>query len=43
MNQHLHLITLGVHSLERSRKFYPEILGWKPASASSEEVVFFQA
>ena len=43
MNQHLHLITLGVRDLERSRKFYSETLGWDPASASSEEVVFFQA
>jgi catechol 2,3-dioxygenase-like lactoylglutathione lyase family enzyme len=43
MNQHLHLITLGVLDLERSRKFYTEILGWKPASASSDEVAFFQA
>jgi len=43
MNQHLHLITLGVHDLERSRKFYTKTLGWKPASASNEDVVFFQA
>ena len=43
MNQHLHLITLGVHDLERSRKFYSEILGWASASNSNEEVVFFQA
>ncbi len=43
MNQHLHLITLGVNDLERSRKFYAETLGWKPASASSDDVTFFQA
>jgi len=43
MNQHLHLITLGVRDLERSRKFYIEILGWELASASSDDVVFFQA
>lgn len=43
MNQHLHLVTLGVRDLERSRKFYTETLGWEPASASSEDVVFFQA
>lgn len=43
MDQHLHLITLGVKDLETSRKFYGEILGWKPASASTAEVTFFQA
>ena len=43
MNQHLHLLTLGVRDLERSRKFYTETLGWKPASASNDDVVFFQA
>ena len=43
MNQHLHLITLGVRDFERSRKFYAETLGWKPASNSSDEVAFFQA
>jgi catechol 2,3-dioxygenase-like lactoylglutathione lyase family enzyme len=43
MNQHLHLITLGVSDLAVSRKFYTEILGWKPSAASNESVVFFQA
>ena len=43
MNQHFHLITLGVRDFEKSRKFYIEILGWKPASASSDDVAFFQA
>ncbi|MBI5294451.1 MAG: VOC family protein [Chloroflexi bacterium] len=43
MNQHLHLITLGVGDLAVSRKFYAETLGWKPSAASSENVVFFQA
>ena len=43
MNQHLHLITLGVRDFERSRKFYSETLGWKSASASSDDVIFFQA
>jgi catechol 2,3-dioxygenase-like lactoylglutathione lyase family enzyme len=43
MNQHLHLITLGVRNLEASRKFYTEILGWKPSSAGNEGVTFIQA
>ena len=43
MNQHLHLITLGVRDFERSRKFYTEVLGWKLASASNDDVAFFQA
>lgn len=43
MNQHVHLITLGVRDFERSRKFYTEIVGWKPASASNDDVAFFQA
>jgi len=43
MNQHLHLITLGVRDFEKSRKFYTEILGWKPSSASNDDVAFFQA
>jgi catechol 2,3-dioxygenase-like lactoylglutathione lyase family enzyme len=43
MNQHLHLVTLGVRDLETSRKFYTETLGWKPSSSSNEDVVFIQA
>jgi catechol 2,3-dioxygenase-like lactoylglutathione lyase family enzyme len=43
MNQHLHLITLGVRDFEASKEFYTEILGWKPSSASGEDVVFIQA
>jgi len=43
MNQHLHLITLGVRNFERSYKFYTEILGWKASSNSSDDVAFFQA
>jgi catechol 2,3-dioxygenase-like lactoylglutathione lyase family enzyme len=43
MNQHLHLVTLGVRDLEASKKFYTEILGWKPSSASNDGVVFLQA
>lgn len=43
MNQHLHLITLGVRDFERSRKFYVETLGWKSSGASQDDVAFFQA
>ena len=43
MKQHLHLITLGVRDLEQSRKFYTEILGWKPSNAGNDDVVFIQA
>ena len=42
MNQNIHLITLGVRDFERSKKFYEEILGWKPSSASQDDVAFFQ-
>jgi catechol 2,3-dioxygenase-like lactoylglutathione lyase family enzyme len=43
VNQHLHLITLGVRDFEKSLTFYTEILGWKPTSASNDDVAFFQA
>jgi len=43
MNQHLHLVTLGVRDFETSRKFYRDTLGWKPSSSSDEDVTFFQA
>ena len=43
MNQHLHLVTLGVRDFETSRKFYTEVLGWKPSISSGEDVTFFQA
>ena len=43
MNQHLHLVTLGVRDYETSKKFYTEILGWKASSSSNEDVTFLQA
>jgi hypothetical protein len=43
VNQHLHLVTLGVKDFEASKRFYTEILGWKPSSNSSDDVTFFQA
>jgi uncharacterized protein len=42
MNQHLHIVTLGVSDLEASRKFYAETLGWQ-LSRPQEGIVFFQA
>lgn len=42
MNQHLHLVTLGVRDFKKSYEFYTEALGWKPASASQDDVTFFQ-
>ena len=42
MNQHLHLITLGVRDFEASKRFYAETLGWK-ISRPQEGVAFFQA
>ena len=42
MNQHLHIVTLGVRDLEASRKFYAETLGWR-ISRPQEGIVFFQA
>ena len=43
MKQHLHLVTLGVRDFKASKKFYMEILGWKPSSSSNDDVTFFQA
>ena len=43
MNQHVHLITLGVRDFEASKNFYAETLGWKPSASSNEEIAFFQA
>lgn len=43
MNQHLHLVTLGVRDFERSKKFYAETLGWKPSTSSNDDITFFQA
>jgi uncharacterized protein len=42
MEQRISLVTLGVADLARSREFY-ERLGWHRSSASSGDIVFFQA
>ena len=43
MDQHLHIVTLGVRDLAASKQFYGETLGWKPSSAGNEGIAFFQA
>ncbi|RPJ28592.1 MAG: VOC family protein, partial [Chloroflexi bacterium] len=42
MNQHLHIVTLGVSDLKRSLEFYSQTLGWKQ-SRPQEGISFFQA
>jgi uncharacterized protein len=42
MEQRISIVTLGVAELARSREFY-ERMGWRRSSASSAEIVFFQA
>lgn len=42
MEQRVSIITLGVADLKRSQEFY-ERLGWRPSTAKSEGIVFFQA
>lgn len=41
MAQHLSLITLSIHDIPRSRRFYGEGFGWKPVY-ESDDVLFFQ-
>ena len=41
MRQKLNLITLGVHDLERSVKFFVDGLGWRKSSASVESLALF--
>jgi len=42
MDQRVSLVTLGVADIAAARAFY-ERLGWRASSASSADVVFFQA
>lgn len=41
MNPRLNMVTLGVADLPKSRHFYMEAFGWKPAKGSDENIVFF--
>jgi catechol 2,3-dioxygenase-like lactoylglutathione lyase family enzyme len=43
MNQHLHIVTLGVQDFKKSVKFYQKTLGWEPSNASNDDIMFFQA
>jgi catechol 2,3-dioxygenase-like lactoylglutathione lyase family enzyme len=43
MDQHLHIITLGVKDFQRSLQFYSQTLGWKPSGTSTDDIAFFQA
>ncbi|MGA7397924.1 MAG: VOC family protein [Solirubrobacterales bacterium] len=42
MDPKVSVLTLGVRDLERSRRFYVEGLGWKPALEVPGEVIFIQ-
>ena len=41
MRQKISIITLGVHDLERSLKFYRDGLGWQLSSNSGGDIAFF--
>ena len=43
MNQHLHLVTLGVRDLKTSVEFYTKTLGWKPSGAGNEDAAVNRA
>jgi catechol 2,3-dioxygenase-like lactoylglutathione lyase family enzyme len=42
MDQHLHIVTLGVQDLKTSFAFYKKTLGWKPSSNSNDDIAFFR-
>jgi len=41
MKPRLNMVTLGVADLPKSRQFYTDAFGWKPAQGSDEHIVFF--
>ncbi len=41
MKPRLNIVTLGVNSLQQSKAFYKNALGWEPANGSDENIVFF--
>ncbi len=40
MKARLNIVTLGVSNLAKSRQFYLDAFGWKPANGSDENIVF---
>lgn len=42
MQQRLTVVTLGVDSLRRSKKFYLDGLGWNEVDQESDDIVFIQ-
>jgi hypothetical protein len=40
MEQRLSIVTLGVADLQAARRFYVDGLGWAPARASNDRIVF---
>lgn len=43
MPPQVHIITLGVHDLQRALAFYRDGLGWTPSAASQGDIVFLDA
>jgi catechol 2,3-dioxygenase-like lactoylglutathione lyase family enzyme len=43
MASNLHLVTLGVADLARSRTFYEAVFDWPVSAASQDDVVFFKS
>ncbi len=41
MKPRLNIVTLGVADIQKSRQFYMDAFGWKPAKGSDENIVFF--
>jgi catechol 2,3-dioxygenase-like lactoylglutathione lyase family enzyme len=42
VEQRLSIITLAVADLDRSRRFYRDVFGWRETDGSSDQIVFFQ-
>lgn len=41
MKPRLNIVTIGVKDLQKSKDFYKNALGWKPATGSDENIAFF--